>query len=165
MPFTSAADLTAEPHPSLVTLTYVTYGLQALGLGVGAFAAVTVMGVFGFGWPSLVGIVIVYMKRAEARGTWLESHLRRQIRTFWIAFVVSCAILLDGRADVRRRVRQHGPGDAVVVYDQFRDLGGGVGAARRVGALSRDPRVHGLERPPRRVLIHARRPLRHRTLR
>ena len=96
MPFTSPADLTAEPHPSLVTLTYVTYGLQALGLGVGAFAAVTVMGVFGFGWPSLVGIVIVYMKRAEARGTWLESHLRRQIRTFWIAFVVSCAILLMG---------------------------------------------------------------------
>ena len=96
MPFTSPADLTAEPHSSLVTLTYVTYGLQALGLGVGAFAAVTVMGVFGFGWPSLVGIVIVYMKRAEARGTWLESHLRRQIRTFWIAFVVSCAILVMG---------------------------------------------------------------------
>ena len=96
MPFTSPADLTADAHPSLVTLTYVTYGLQALGLGVGALAAVTVMGVFGFGWPSLVGIVIVYMKRAEARGTWLESHLRRQIRTFWIAFVVSCAILVMG---------------------------------------------------------------------
>lgn len=96
MPFTAAADLAAAPHPSLVTLTYVTYGLQALGLGLGAFAAVTVMGVFGFGWPSIVGIVITYMKRAEARGTWVESHLRRQIRTFWIATVVGCAVLLIG---------------------------------------------------------------------
>ena len=96
MPFTSPAALPAEPHPSLVTLTYVTYGLQALGLGIGAFAAVTVMGVFGFGWPSIVGIVITYVKRAEARGTWLESHLRRQIRTFWIAFGAACAILLMG---------------------------------------------------------------------
>ena len=96
MPSLSPSDLTTEPHPSLVTLTFVTYGLQALGLGLGAFAAVTVMGVFGFGWPALVGIVIVYVKRAEAGGTWLESHLRRQIRTFWIAFGVSCAILVMG---------------------------------------------------------------------
>lgn len=85
-----------EPHPSLVTLTYVTYGLQALGMGIGAFAAITIMGVFGFGWPSLIGIVITYVKRADARGTWLESHLRRQIWTFWIAFVAGCAILLMG---------------------------------------------------------------------
>ena len=86
----------SEPHPSLVTLSYVAYGLQALGMGIGAFAAVTVVGMFGFGWPSLVGIVITYVKRAEARGTWLESHLRRQIWTFWIAFAASCAILLMG---------------------------------------------------------------------
>ena len=86
----------SEPHPSLVTVTYVTYGLQALGMGIGAFAAITVMGMFGFGWPSLIGIVITYVKRAEARGTWLESHLRRQIRTFWIAFVAGCTVLLIG---------------------------------------------------------------------
>jgi uncharacterized membrane protein len=88
----------SEPHPSLVTLTYVTYGLQALGMGLGAFAAVTVMGVFGFGWPSLIRIIITYVKRADARGTWLESHLRRQIRTFWIAVVAACGILLMGAA-------------------------------------------------------------------
>ena len=86
----------SEPPPSLVTLTYVTYGLQALGMGIGAFAAITVMGMFGFGWPSLIGIVITYVKRAEARGTWLESHLRRQIFTFWIAFAAGCAVLLMG---------------------------------------------------------------------
>ena len=90
------AATSSEPHPSLVTLTYVTYGLQALGMGVGAFAAITIMGVFGFGWPSLIGIVITYVKRADARGTWLESHSRRQIRTFWIAFVAACAILVLG---------------------------------------------------------------------
>ena len=86
----------SEPHPSLVTITYVTYGLQAPGMGIGAFAAITVMGMFGFGWPSLIGIVIAYVKRADARGTWLESHLRRQITTFWIGFVAGCTILLMG---------------------------------------------------------------------
>ena len=97
MPVTSPADAAAhEPHPSLVTITYVAYGLQALGLGLGAFAAITVMGMFGFGWPSVVGIVITYMKRTEARGTWVESRLRRQIHTFWIATVAGCAVLLLG---------------------------------------------------------------------
>ena len=28
-----------------------------------------------------------YIKRSEARGTWLESHFRWQIRTFWFGFL------------------------------------------------------------------------------
>jgi uncharacterized membrane protein len=30
-----------------------------------------------------VGVIIDYVKRDDARGTWLESHFRWQIRTFW----------------------------------------------------------------------------------
>ncbi|WP_294947159.1 hypothetical protein [Sulfurivirga sp.] len=35
------------------------------------------------GISALVGIVMAYVKRKEAAGTWLESHYRFQIATFW----------------------------------------------------------------------------------
>ena len=62
------------PDASLVTITHVTYALHALGLAIGAFGASTVVGSFVFGWPSIIAVIINYVKRGEARGTWLESH-------------------------------------------------------------------------------------------
>jgi uncharacterized membrane protein len=47
----------------------VVYALQAAGFFV------------GITW--IVAIVVDYVKRDDARGTWLESHFRWQIRTFW----------------------------------------------------------------------------------
>ena len=38
---------------------------------------------FGTGWPSIIAVILNYVKRGEVRGTWLESHFRWQIRTFW----------------------------------------------------------------------------------
>jgi uncharacterized membrane protein len=73
------------PDPSLVSLTHVTYALHALGLALGAFGAATVVGSFVFGWPSILAVIINYVKRPDARGTWLESHFSWQIRTFWYA--------------------------------------------------------------------------------
>ncbi|HJY75756.1 MAG TPA: hypothetical protein VKE95_03950 [Burkholderiales bacterium] len=54
---------------SLKTLTTVVYALQAAGF------------VVGITW--IVAVVIDYVKRDEAKGTWLESHFSWQIRTFW----------------------------------------------------------------------------------
>jgi uncharacterized membrane protein len=76
-----------EPDASLVKLTHVTYALHALGLAIGAFGASTVVGAFVFGWPSIIAVIVNYVKRGEARGTWLESHFRWQIRTFWFALL------------------------------------------------------------------------------
>ncbi len=76
-----------EPDASLVTITTVTYALHALGLAIGAFGAASVVGSFVFGWPSIIAVVINYVKRADARGTWLESHVTWQIRTFWFAML------------------------------------------------------------------------------
>ena len=76
-----------EPDASLVTVTTVTYALHALGLAIGAFGAASVVGSFVFGWPSIIAVVINYVKRADARGTWLESHFTWQIRTFWFAML------------------------------------------------------------------------------
>ena len=81
-----------EPDPSLVTTTQVTYALHALGLAIGAFGASTVIGAFVFGWPSIIAVVINYIKRNDARGTWLESHFTWQIRTFWYAVLWAIAI-------------------------------------------------------------------------
>jgi len=54
---------------SLKTTATVVYALQAAGFFV------------GITW--IAAIVIDYVKRDDARGTWLESHYRWQIRTFW----------------------------------------------------------------------------------
>ena len=75
----------AMPSPSLVTLTHVVYGLHSLSLVIGAFGAATIIGAFLFGWPSIIAVIINYVKRGEVAGTWLESHFRWQIRTFWLA--------------------------------------------------------------------------------
>ena len=79
------------PDPSLVTTLHLTYALHAVGLVIGAFGASTVIGSFIFGWPSIIAVIINYVKRDEARGTYLESHFRWQIRTFWFG-LLWCAI-------------------------------------------------------------------------
>ena len=83
-----------EPDPSLIKLTHVIYGLHALSLLVGIVGAATVVGAFLLGWPSLIAVILNYVKRSEARGTWLDSHFRWQIRTFWFGLLwVSLCIL------------------------------------------------------------------------
>jgi uncharacterized membrane protein len=84
----------ADPNPSLVRLTHLIYGLHAVSLLVGIVGAATVVGAFLLGWPSLIAVILNYVKRSEAHGTWLESHFRWQIRTFWFGLLwVSLCIL------------------------------------------------------------------------
>ncbi|HEX8030143.1 MAG TPA: hypothetical protein VF491_16835 [Vicinamibacterales bacterium] len=84
--------LVREPDSSLITTLHVTYALHAVGLAIGAFGASTVVGSFIFGWPSIIAVIINYVKRGDARGTWLESHFDWQIRTFWIALAMAVVI-------------------------------------------------------------------------
>src|ERR1700759_3677415 len=79
---------------SLVTASHLVYALHAVSLGIGAWTASTVVGSFLFGWPSILAVIISYVKRGEAEGTWLESHFRWQIRTFWFAVLWSILIVL-----------------------------------------------------------------------
>src|SRR6266704_2960272 len=80
-------EVPAEPAPSLVTVVHLVYALHALSLLIGITTAATIIGAFVFGVPSIVAVVINYVKRGEARGTFLESHFRWQIRTFWFALL------------------------------------------------------------------------------
>ncbi len=58
-------------------ITLIVYALQA--------------GAFLFGISAIVGVVINYVKRDEVQDTWLASHFKWQIRTFWwslLGFVI-----------------------------------------------------------------------------
>lgn len=40
-----------------------------------------------FGLVGIVAVIICYVKQDEARGTWVASHLRWLIRTFWFSLL------------------------------------------------------------------------------
>jgi len=75
------------PAPSLVTIAHIVYALHSLSLLIGITTAATIIGAFVFGVPSIIAVVINYLKRSEAKDTFLESHFRWQIRTFWFALL------------------------------------------------------------------------------
>ncbi|TAN66605.1 MAG: hypothetical protein EPN17_13480 [Methylobacter sp.] len=60
---------TAENEKSAKTLTSVIYALYAASYFVGV--------------TSIIAIVMNYVKKDDVAGTFLESHFRWQIRTFW----------------------------------------------------------------------------------
>jgi len=64
-----ADESTIDREKSLKTLAMVVYALQGLGF------------INGITW--IVAVIIDYVKLDEAKGSWLESHFRWQIRTFW----------------------------------------------------------------------------------
>jgi uncharacterized membrane protein len=81
---------------SLTTWTTAIYALHAISLASGILGAATVIGAFLIGWPSIIAVILNYVKRDEARGTWLESHFRWQIRTFWfgLLWVALCGLFV-----------------------------------------------------------------------
>ena len=75
------------PPPSVITATLIVYGL---------FGAAAVVEIFAHGFPpiaplggvvGIIGIILAYVKRGEAAGTWLASHYRWLIRTFWFSLM------------------------------------------------------------------------------
>ena len=76
-----------RPLNSLVGWTQLIYALHAVSLLTGILTAATVVGTFLTGWPSIIAVILNYVKRSDTRGTWLESHFRWQIRTFWFGLL------------------------------------------------------------------------------
>ena len=67
--------------PTMAALVaYLMFGLAALTQIAGSGVAVPAPLLTLFG---VVGVIIAYVKRGDARGTWLESHMTWLIRTFW----------------------------------------------------------------------------------
>ena len=75
------------PREGLVTLAHVIYGLHAFSVLTGLLSPAMIVTAFLTGWPSIIAVILNYVKRAEVRGTWLDSHFSWQIRTFWFALL------------------------------------------------------------------------------
>jgi uncharacterized membrane protein len=75
------------PREGLVTLAHVIYGLHAFSALTGMLSPAMIITAFLTGWPSIIAVILNYVKRSEVRGTWLDSHFSWQIRTFWFALL------------------------------------------------------------------------------
>jgi len=62
-----------EKEKSLKTIVNIVYILQTLS--------------FAIGLTLIIGVIINYVKRDDARDTWLYSHFNWQIRTFWFTLL------------------------------------------------------------------------------
>jgi uncharacterized membrane protein len=83
----SSAPSGLVPRESLVTLAHVIYGLHAFSALTGLLSPAMIVTAFLTGWPSIIAVILNYVKRSEVRGTWLDSHYSWQIRTFWYALL------------------------------------------------------------------------------
>jgi uncharacterized membrane protein len=88
--------MTTETEQSLVNWTQIIYALHAFSLLTGILGAATIVGAFLTGWPSIIAVILNYVKRSDVRGMWLESHFRWQIRTFWygLLWVALCVAFI-----------------------------------------------------------------------
>ena len=77
----------SAPSASLISTTLLIYAL---------FGVAAVIALFSHGFPlvaplmgivGIVALILAYVKRAETAGTWLASHYRWLIRTFWFSLL------------------------------------------------------------------------------
>lgn len=86
-----------EPRPSVLTIAHLVYALHTVAILIGIVGAATVIGSFVGGLPSIMAVILNYVMRREARGTWVDAHYRWQIRTFWFAVLwalISWALII-----------------------------------------------------------------------
>jgi uncharacterized membrane protein len=63
------------------------YGLHAFSAVMGIVSSAAVVTSFPTGWRSILAVILNSARREDVRGTYLESHFRWQIRTFWFALL------------------------------------------------------------------------------
>lgn len=82
------SETTPQPEPTTTlyesgsglsdtTMPMVVYVLHLVGLFTGFLAGI-------------VGVVLAYINRGGAQGTWLELHYTYQVSTFWIGILFAC---------------------------------------------------------------------------
>lgn len=83
------------PQEGLIRLTHIIYLLHGFSVLMGILGPALIITAFLTGRPSIIAVIINYIKRDEVRGTYLDSHFGWQIRTFWytLLWLVIAAIL------------------------------------------------------------------------
>lgn len=82
------------PAEGMVTLTHLLYALHGFSALMGMLGPALIVTTFLTGWPSIIAVIINYVKRGDVRGTWLDSHFGWQLRTFWYALLWVAVTLL-----------------------------------------------------------------------
>ena len=67
--------MTETKNKGALTLTYILYGV----------------GIF-FPLLTIIGLIVAHLKAGESSGTWVGSHFRWLIRTFWFSVLWGVAI-------------------------------------------------------------------------
>lgn len=84
-----------QPSENMVTVTHLVYALHAFAVFSAVAGSAIIIFSFIASLPSIAAVIINYWNQAAVRGTWLESHFRWQIRSFWFAVMwVAVAVLL-----------------------------------------------------------------------
>ena len=80
VPTTSPQDSARQPPVTATLVAYLLFGLAALTqiAGSGLIVPAPLLTLIG-----VIGVIIAYVQRGDARGTWVESHISWLIRTFW----------------------------------------------------------------------------------
>ena len=75
------------PSASLVSTTLVIYALYGIAAVFGLLSSGFPLVAPFFGVLGIIAVIIAYVRRSEAAGTWLASHYRWLIRTFWFSLL------------------------------------------------------------------------------
>ena len=83
------AGATTQPPITAALIVYALFGIAAIGgvisSGLVHFAPLVAI-------AGIVGVIIAYVKRGEAQGTWVASHLDWLIGTFWWSLLWSVIV-------------------------------------------------------------------------
>lgn len=74
-----------QPSENMVTVAHLVYALHAFAVFSAVVGSATIIFSFVASLPSIAAVVLNYWNQSAVRGTWLESHFRWQIRSFWFA--------------------------------------------------------------------------------
>jgi uncharacterized membrane protein len=83
----ASARTTVAVDPRHVGYTQIMYLLHALSIAIGLLSTAFIVTAFVFGLPSIIAVIMNYARRSQVRDTWLDSHFRWQVRTFWFALL------------------------------------------------------------------------------
>ena len=87
------ATTAGQPPVTAALIVYVLFAITAIGGVIGSgFAMFAPL----FAILGIVGVIIAYVKRGDALGTWTESHFDWLISTFWWSLLWSVLVAVIG---------------------------------------------------------------------
>ena len=83
----STQDSSRQPPVTATLVVYLLFGLAAIGgiVGHGMLVGAPLLTIIG-----VIAVIVAYITRSNAQGTWTASHLSWLIGTFWWSFLWNC---------------------------------------------------------------------------